>query len=332
MTNYQGKHAARKRWAAALLIAAAVVAAIAAAVLVYQKYRDRPAQPPDLSREDPPAVSAAGSVSSDGSQPPDVTPDPPPEDSLPEDAPYDFSQPAPQREAVDNSYFDDAAFVGDSRTDGFMLYSGIGTGTNLTSNGLSIFKLAEKEALKIDGKKYTLLEALALEQYGKVYLSLGVNELGIHNDGRFYDSYCAAIDEIRKVQPNAVIYIQGLIPLNEKQIEEYNGNKYNLTNEHLRVYNDLMRQAAEEKQVVYLDLYSEFADENGALPEGVSRDGVHLVKDACKQWLDYLKTHTVEFDELYPDGLPGTEEPGEPGEGGEPARPDTSTEDGSVQG
>lgn len=332
MTNYQGKHAARKRWAAALLIAAAVVAAIAAAVLVYQKYRDRPAQPPDLSREDPPAVSAAGSVSSDVSQTPDVTPDPPPEDSLPEDAPYDFSQPAPQREAVDNSYFDDAAFVGDSRTDGFMLYSGIGTGTNLTSNGLSIFKLAEKEALKIDGKKYTLLEALALEQYGKVYLSLGVNELGIHNDGRFYDSYCAAIDEIRKVQPNAVIYIQGLIPLNEKQIEEYNGNKYNLTNEHLRVYNDLMRQAAEEKQVVYLDLYSEFADENGALPEGVSRDGVHLVKDACKQWLDYLKTHTVEFDELYPDGLPGAEEPGEPGEGGEPARPDTSTEDGSVQG
>lgn len=332
MTNYQGKHAARKRWAAALLIAAAVVAAIAAAVLVYQKYRDRPAQPPDLSREDPPAVSAAGSVSSDGSQPPDVAPDPPPEDSLPEDAPYDFSQPAPQREAVDNSYFDDAAFVGDSRTDGFMLYSGIGTGTNLTSNGLSIFKLAEKEALKIDGKKYTLLEALALEQYGKVYLSLGVNELGIHNDGRFYDSYCAAIDEIRKVQPNAVIYIQGLIPLNEKQIEEYNGNKYNLTNEHLRVYNDLMRQAAEEKQVVYLDLYSEFADENGALPEGVSRDGVHLVKDACRQWLDYLKTHTVEFDELYPDGLPGAEEPGEPGEGGEPAQPDTSTEDGSVQG
>lgn len=332
MTNYQGKHAARKRWAAALLIAAAVVAAIAVAVLVYQKYRDRPAQPPDLSREDPPAVSAAGSVSSDGSQPPDVAPDPPPEDSLPEDAPYDFSQPAPQREAVDNSYFDDAAFVGDSRTDGFMLYSGIGTGTNLTSNGLSIFKLAEKEALKIDGKKYTLLEALALEEYGKVYLSLGVNELGIHNDGRFYDSYCAAIDEIRKVQPNAVIYIQGLIPLNEKQIEEYNGNKYNLTNEHLRVYNDLMRQAAEEKQVVYLDLYSEFADENGALPEGISRDGVHLVKDACRQWLDYLKTHTVEFDELYPDGLPGAEEPGEPGEGGEPAQPDTSTEDGSVQG
>lgn len=55
---------------------------------------------------------------------------------------YDFSQPAPESPAVDNTYFEDAAFVGDSRTDGFLLYSGIGTGTNLTSNGLSIFKLA----------------------------------------------------------------------------------------------------------------------------------------------------------------------------------------------
>lgn len=98
---------------------------------------------------------------------------------------YDFSQPVPEREAVDNRYFDDAAFVGDSRTDGFLIYSGIGTGKNLTSNGLSIFKLEEKKALTIDGKEYTLLEALALQQYGKVYLSLGVNELGYYDDQGF---------------------------------------------------------------------------------------------------------------------------------------------------
>ena len=70
-----------------------------------------------------------------------------PQAEEPEAPAYDFSQPAPESEPVDNSYFDDAAFVGDSRTDGFMIYSGIGTGTNLTSNGLSIFKLEEKKAL-----------------------------------------------------------------------------------------------------------------------------------------------------------------------------------------
>ena len=45
-----------------------------------------------------------------------------------------------------------------------------------------------------------------------------------------------------------------------------------LTNEHLRVYNGLMQKAAEEKQVVFLDLYSEFANENGELPEEASKD------------------------------------------------------------
>lgn len=211
---------------------------------------------------------------------------------------YDFSQPVPESEPVDNSYFEDAAFVGDSRTDGFMIYSGIGCGENLTSNGLSIFKLAEKKAITIDGNKYTLLEALGLKQYGKVYLSLGVNELGYNNDQGFYDAYCNAIDLIRQSQPNAVIYIQGLIPLNEQVISETGGSKY-LKNDHLLIYNDLMKKAAEEKQVVFLDLNPEFAGEDGQLPREASKDGIHLRKAYCQKWLEYLKTHTVSYDTLY---------------------------------
>lgn len=212
---------------------------------------------------------------------------------------YDFSQPAPESAPVDNSYFEDAAFVGDSRTDGFLLYSGIGCGENLTSNGLSIFKLGEKKALTIDGKKYTLLEALALKQYGKVYLSLGVNELGYYNDQGFYDAYCSAIDSIRASQPNAVIYIQGLIPLNEQVIADTGGASY-LKNEHLLVYNDLMKKAAEEKKVVFLDLNPEFTGADGQLPADASADGVHLRRAYCQAWLEYLKTHTVSYDTLYP--------------------------------
>lgn len=229
---------------------------------------------------------------------------------------YDFTQPAPEREAVDNTYFEDAAFVGDSRTDGFMIYSGIGCGDNLTSNGLSIFKLEEKKAITIDGEKYTLLEALARKEYGKVYLSLGVNELGYYDDQGFYEAYCRAIDAIRACQPNAVIYIQGLIPLNEDVIHETGGRSY-LTNEHLVIYSDLMRKAAQEKQVVYLDLYSEFVDESGQLPAEASKDGVHLRSEWCRQWLEYLKTHTVDYDTLYPQGAAA---PAEEAEGGEEAQ------------
>ncbi len=205
---------------------------------------------------------------------------------------YDFARPAPESGEIELDYFDDAAFVGDSRTDGFMIYSGIGRGANLTSNGLSIFKLGEKKALKIGGEKLTLLEALALGQYGKVYLSLGINELGYSNDERFYESYCEAIDQIRAIQPDAVIYIQGLIPVNEAAVMASSGRDY-LTNDHLRVYNELMLQAAEEKKVVFLDLYSAFVNEDGELPADASRDGVHLTKAYCRKWLDFLRIHTV---------------------------------------
>ena len=319
--SYRGKRIIRGGGRSVLLLVLVPLALAAAAAVLFrgtfQTPGGSPPQPPNVP------VSAAGSASSsipasDQSQQPDRS-DPPAAGGKPEVL-YDFSQPAPERAAVDNSYFDDAAFIGDSRTDGFMIYSGVGTGKNLTSNGLSIFKLAEKKALTIDGKKYTLLEALALEEYQKVYLSLGVNELGYYDDNGFFASYCTAIDEIRRLQPNAVIYIQGLIPLNEGQIEEHNGNRYNLTNDHLRVFNDLRRQAAEEKQVVFLDLYSEFVNENNELPEEASRDGVHLSKEYCQRWLAYLKTHTVDFDTLYPDGPPAVETQG------------TANADGSGQG
>ena len=92
-----------------------------------------------------------------------------------------------------------------------------------------------------------------------------------------------------------MIYIQGLIPLNEKVIKESGGRTY-LTNDHLRIYNDLMKKTAQEKQAVYLDLYSAFVNGNGELPSEASKDGVHLRKSYCEQWMDYLRTHTVSYD------------------------------------
>ena len=322
--NYTGKRSAGK--IVQIVLAVLACLALAAAGILFLQTRERePAAPKgvQVGNNGQPADSGAGSSADSAALSSQSFDEVPPAPAAPL---YDFSQPAPEGEAVDNSYFADAAFVGDSRTDGFMLYSGVGCGKNLTSNGLSIFKLAEKKVLTIGGEQYTLLEALALEEYGKVYLSLGVNELGLKNDNGFYESYCEAIDAIRLVQPGAVIYIQGLIPVNEEQAEASTGHDY-LKNDHLRVYNDLMRQIAEEKQVAFLDLYSEFADENGSLPKEASRDGIHLVKESCQRWLDYLKTHTADFDALYPDGPP-MPEPADPA----PVEPDTTTADGSERG
>lgn len=250
--------------------------------------------------EPQPAVSAPVEPEVPQPEPAEPVPQPPVVPEQPEPEPYDFSRSVPQNEAVENSYFEDAAFIGDSRTDGFMLYSGIGCGENLTSTGISIFALDSKKALKKNGQSYTLLEALELGYYGKVYLSLGVNELGVHDDEGFYQAYCDAIDAIRASQPEAVIYIQGLIPLNEDIIMKTSGKTY-LRNDRLLVYNDLMKKAAEEKQVAFLDLNPYFAGEDGQLPADASNDGVHLKRAGCEKWLEYLRTHTVDYETLYPE-------------------------------
>ena len=291
-----------KKSAAFAVIAGLVFGGIAAVGMAQEKNEPVPQeQPPAVEvMAEIPAVPEPEPVPEEVVQPEQEVPaaepvaeEPVVEEPVVEVPAYDFALPAPETPAVEKEYFADAAFVGDSRTDGFMIYSGVGCGTNLTSNGLSIFQLESKKTLKIGGEKYTLLEALEQKEYGKVYLCLGVNELGVYDDERFYQSYLSAIDAIRACQPNAVIYIQGLIPLNEEDVAAVKGPSY-LKNDHLRVYNELMFQAAREKQVVFLDLYTAFADENGSLPSGASRDGVHLKKEYCQLWLEYLKTHTVD--------------------------------------
>jgi lysophospholipase L1-like esterase len=58
-------------------------------------------------------------------------------------------------------------------------------------------------------------------------------------------------------------------------------------------YNELLQSLAEEKQVYYLDTKSAVADKNGSLPENAAVDGIHLVKEYCGKWLEYLKLHTI---------------------------------------
>ena len=256
-----------------------------------------------------PAVSEGKAPPSASSPQPTPAPQPPKsEQSLPEEPSlieppvlipsptYDFSQPVPEQPAVESDYFADAAFVGDSRSDGFYLY-GVKRGKNLSSSGLSVFTFAKKKTFTIGGTGYTALEALALNEYTKVYLGFGVNELGYINTDTFYRAYCETIDAVRACQPRAVVYAQTMAPVNESRVAAVGGAGH-LNNDRVRLYNDLIRKAAAEKHVPLLDIYSALAVD-GSLPAEASRDGIHLTGDYCRKQLEYLTTHTVSFDTLY---------------------------------
>ena len=225
----------------------------------------------------------------------DVTVTPPPEETVtvPEETEavqgYDYTAPVPQGERVENDWFEDAAFLGDSLTDGLLLYSDIRGAANLSYKGLTVQSVRTDQVIRVDGGKYTPLEALGRKTYGKVYILLGVNELGWYNDQRFYDCYAQLVDLVREAQPDAQIYLQTLLPVTAEKSESHEW----LKNEKVAVYNALIAQLAQEKEVYLVDAHAALADADGVLPAEKSTDGVHLTRSGYEIWADYLRRHTV---------------------------------------
>lgn len=202
---------------------------------------------------------------------------------------YDYTKPVPESEQVEDDWFSDAAFIGDSRTEGLVLYAKVKAGGSFAYRGLNVQTARTGRVIKMkDGTKKTAVDALKGGTYSKVYLSLGINELGWYNDERYYKNYAELIDQVRAAQPDAQIYLETLIPVTaDKSASSY------INNPQILAYNKLIQKLAEEKEVYLLDVWSAFADSSGALPDKGSVDGVHLTKDYYAKWRDYLKTHTV---------------------------------------
>lgn len=245
-----------------------------------------------LSEDPSPAPVHTPAVTPSPSPTVSPTPTPTPEPS-PTPAP-DWSQAVAESEAVEQEqWFSDAVFVGDSRTDGFRLYSGITTDADfLDQTGLSVYDIMDgKKVIRRGEEKYPILELLAEKQYGKVYIALGVNELGYFDPDGFAATYGRLIDSIRACQENASIYVQSIIPVNSADCKTYD-QRYYVTNDAIVSYNKALATMTEDKQVYLLNVGEALVDENGELNAELSADGVHLKREGYERWLRYLTTHT----------------------------------------
>lgn len=202
---------------------------------------------------------------------------------------YDYTKPVPKADIVDNDYFDDAVFIGDSRTEGMLLYTGLSNAIIYTKKGLMVDTVFTMPAIKKNGERISVMDALRQTEFGKVYIMLGINETGWPYHEVFIKKYGNIIDEIKKINPEAIIYVQQILPVTDKVSQTHSYVK----NEKINEYNELIRDMAAEKEIYYIDVGKAVSDENGCLPEDASVDGIHLTKAYCEKWLEYIKTHTV---------------------------------------
>lgn len=205
------------------------------------------------------------------------------------DGSYDYSSPVPQSAPVDDSYFSDAVFMGDSRTEGFALFSGLDTMTTYATRGLNVSTVFTDATIDLNGTMVTAIDALRNTSFSKLYIMFGLNEASWPYSEVFIDEYGDIIDEARAINPNAIIYIQSILPVTKScsdSSESFNKTKIDSLNE-------MLQQLASEKQVYYIDCEKALADSEGYLPEEASTDGIHFGVPECEAWLEYLKTHTV---------------------------------------
>ncbi len=195
----------------------------------------------------------------------------------------------PEAEPVDDSYFADAVFLGDSRTEGFSLYSGLEEGECLYAVGATVWSVAEEAVWKTESGKVPLLDALETMEAGKVYIMLGANELGWPRAEVFREQYGKVIDRIREDHPDAEVVIQSILPVSAKQ--QAKGSYVN--NGRISEFNELLRELAEEKGCPYLDVAEAVTGADGCLEADLTFDGIHLNVEGCKRWLEYLRTHPV---------------------------------------
>ena len=199
--------------------------------------------------------------------------------------------PLPETEAVEDTYFDGAVFLGDSRTEGLSLYSGLKTGYFYTAVGATVESVFSKKNFETEGgEKVPLLDAVAEQDCDKIYIMLGINELGWSKVKTFHDQYAKLGDRVRADHPEAKIVLQSIPPVSAKQ----EAKKTYVNNARIAEYNGVIQALAEEKECYFLDVAACLTGGDGLLPKDLNFDGIHLNPAGCKVWLNYLRTHSLE--------------------------------------
>ncbi len=220
---------------------------------------------------------------------------PPPEEApIPVELPtYDISGAVPASEMVEEDYFDDALFIGNSLIVGLQKTVPLNA-RYFATVGLNVSQVFTKEVIPLtDGTKTTIDHAIELVDFNKVYLMFGVNELGWGSITSFIDYYGKLIDRIREVNPSALVYVQSVLPVNEEKWAKSPDYQSCINNVAVATFNQKIVEMCEDKYAYFVNVAEVLTDETGNLFPEATSDGIHIGAAFSTRWVEYLKTHTV---------------------------------------
>ena len=201
---------------------------------------------------------------------------------------------------VSDNWFDDAVFVGDSVSNMLALYSedgSLGNADFLTRACLgynnSLWDLNYQYAVHPSyyGKTVTVDEGVRLSGKKKVFIMLGMNDIGGYGVEGTINGMNQLADRILAKSPGVQIYIQSVTPLIPGMVRDDMLNNANVAK-----FNKRAAEVCKERGFKFINVAEAVSDSNGALIYDYCSDpdymGLHMNFKGVEKWVAYLKTHT----------------------------------------
>lgn len=181
-------------------------------------------------------------------------------------------------------------FIGDSRTVGLMEYSKIKDADFFCNVGMSVFNIYKQRPSVPKISKITLEELLSKKNYDKIYLMLGINELGYNFDS-IISQYSNLLSFIEERQPNALIIIQANLHVTKKRSD----SDKTINNPSIDKLNRFLENFANSKNIFYIDPNILFDDESGNLSAEKTEDSAHIYAKYYPEWAQWIDEKTKQL-------------------------------------
>lgn len=186
-------------------------------------------------------------------------------------------------EGVDDAWFDNTLFIGDSRVVGLREYARSGNADYFCDVGMHLLNYDDKTLSDRNFSNYTLEQLLTERQYDKIIVNFGLNECGF-NDYSFKLLYNKLLSMLKEKQPNAIIILNGIMSVTKTKAD---------TADYLQPSFIFQRSAfiqsiCDGETVYYIDCNEYFTDENGYLFTSITNDGYHPTASGYSYWRNWM--------------------------------------------
>lgn len=166
---------------------------------------------------------------------------------------------------------EDTLFIGDSRTVGVAEYANLNEADFFAAEGMSVYDVLKKQISVKTVGKVTLKELLDAKKYDKVFIMLGINEIG-YEKRKTQEKYQELVEFIRNKNPKTIVFIQSNLHVTKNRSKADNI----INNAEINKLNSMLCELADGAYVHYADVNTLFDDKEGNLEKDKSGDGVHL--------------------------------------------------------